>query len=110
MGDDPCSTQSHYYQPMFPDGVNFCSISQSDYPTLPNDIFMTVESSLRNLMLSVLSLTIKIENKDHLYAYKNGISVDTNIVQTEASDFIDDKVDDIKMTIWKSVDKWSKCW
>jgi hypothetical protein len=32
-----------------------------------------------------------------VYAYKNGISVYTNIVQTEASDFIDDKVDDIKM-------------
>jgi hypothetical protein len=36
--------------------------------------------------------------------------VDTFIVQTEASDFIDDKVDDIKMTNWKSVNKWSKCW
>ena len=45
-----------------------------------------------------------------MYAYKNGISVYTNIVQTEASDFIDDKVDDIKMTNWKSVNKWSKCW
>jgi hypothetical protein len=71
---------------------------------------MTVESSLRNLVLSVLSHTIKLENKDHLYAYKNGISVDTNIVQTKASDFIDDKVDDIKMTNWKSFNKWLKCW
>ncbi len=59
---------------------------------------MTLESSLRNLVLLVLSLTMKIEIKDHLYAYKNGISVDTNIVQTEASDFIDDNVDDIEMT------------
>jgi hypothetical protein len=53
---------------------------------------------------------MKIENKDHLYACKNGISVDTNIVQTEASDFIDDNLDDIEMTDWKSVIKWSKCW
>jgi hypothetical protein len=68
---------------------------------------MTVESSLRNLVLSVLSLTIKIENKDHFYASKNEISVDTN---TEASDFMDDKVDDIKMTKWKSVNEWSKCY
>jgi hypothetical protein len=36
--------------------------------------------------------------------------VDTNIVQTEASDFIDNKVDDIKITDWKSVNKWSKRW
>ncbi len=36
--------------------------------------------------------------------------MDTNIVQTEASDLIDDKVDDIKMTDWKSVNKWSKYW
>ncbi len=71
---------------------------------------MTVEISLRYLVLSVLSLTIKIENKDHLYAYKNGISVDINIVQTEASDFIDNKVDDNEMTDWMSVNKWSKCW
>ncbi len=66
---------------------------------------MTVESSLRNLGLSVLSHTIIIENKDHLYSYKSGISVDTNIVQTEASDFIDDSVDDIEMCNWKSVNK-----
>jgi hypothetical protein len=96
LGDGPFSTQSHYYQPTVSDGVNFCTISQSDYPTLPSDTSMTVESSLSNLVLSVLSLTIKIENKDHFYAYKNGISADTNIVQTEASDFIDDSVDDIK--------------
>jgi hypothetical protein len=110
LGDNPFSTQSHYYQPMVPNGVNFSTISQSDYPTLPNDVSTTVESSLRNLVLTVLSLTMEIENKDHLYAYKNGISVDTHIVQTEASDFIDDKVDDIKMTNWKSVNKWLKCW
>jgi hypothetical protein len=95
---------------MVPDNVNFCTISQSDYPTLSSDISMTIESSLRNLVLSVLSLTIKTENKYHFYAYKNGISEDTNITQTEASDFIDDKVDDIEMTNWKSVNKWSKCW
>ncbi len=71
---------------------------------------MTLESSLRNLVLSILSLAMKIENKDHLFAYKNGISVDTNIVQTEASDFTDDKVDDIKMTNWKTINKWSKLW
>ncbi len=110
LGYDPFSTQSHYYQPIVPAGVNFCTISQSDYPTLPSDISMTVESSLRNLVLSVLSLTINIENKDYLYAYKNGISVDINIVQTEASDFIYDKVDEIEMTNWKSVNKLSKCW
>ncbi len=110
LGNDPFSTQSHYYHPMVPNGVHFCTICQSDYLTLPSNISMTVESSLRNLVLSVFSLTIKIENKDHLYAYKNGISVDTNIVQTEASDFIDEKVDDIDMTTWKSVNKWSKCW
>ncbi len=71
---------------------------------------MTVESSLRNLVMSVLSPTIKIENKDFLYAHKNRITVGTNIVQTEASGFIDDKVDDIKMCDWKCVDKGSKCW
>ena len=36
--------------------------------------------------------------------------MDTNIVQTEASDFIYDKVDEIEMTNWKSVNKLSKCW
>ncbi len=110
LGDNPFLTQSHYYQPTVSNGVTLCTMSQSDYPTLPSDISMTVESSLRNLVLSVLSLTIKIENKDHLYAYKNVISMDTNIVQTAASDFIDDKVDDIQMFDWKSVHKWSKCW
>ncbi len=59
LGDNPFSTQSHY-QPTFPNCVNFCAISQSDDPTLPSDTSMTVESSLRNLVLSVLSLTMKM--------------------------------------------------
>jgi hypothetical protein len=110
LGNNPFSTQSCYHHPKDSAGVNFCTISQSDFPALPSDISMTLESSLRNLVLSILSLAMKIENKDHLFAYKNGISVDTNIVQTEASDFTDDKVDDIKMTNWKTINKWSKLW
>jgi hypothetical protein len=63
LGDSLFSTQSHYYQPTFSNGVNFCTISQSDYLTLPSDVSMIVESSLRNLVMSVLSLTIKKKTK-----------------------------------------------
>ncbi len=38
LGDNPFSTQYHYFQPTVSDGVNFCTISQIDYPTLPSDI------------------------------------------------------------------------
>ncbi len=61
LGDDIFSTQLHYYQPTFSNGVNFCTISQSDYLTLPSDISIQATKGVRAypwILIKYLSVSV----------------------------------------------------